>query len=160
MGSNTVEAPNNNPGMIQMAQAMEMSAMYNANASVASAGLQASTQMYQANIMYLVQHEKNTVKRDLAGAEMVLKERELQYAHAENVREQYIEFRRMLQETGQEFNSELNGDDFPFYNIAEAPNFGLGDDLHLHDSGHSETQETVLEIVQDGTSESDGTEVA
>ena len=47
-----------NPGMIAMANASQMSTLFQSNASTRNAGIASATQMYQANMMYLVQSDK------------------------------------------------------------------------------------------------------
>jgi hypothetical protein len=70
MGDTAMGTPDNNPGMIAAAQASQMSTMYRSNAMVATAGLQAATQMYQANLMYLMSTEALDVKREVGLAEI------------------------------------------------------------------------------------------
>ena len=102
-GDNTTTA-SNNEGMKAMAQATTMAAMFQSNAMVASAGLNAATQMFQANILYMVQHEKTEAKVEMHSKEMNLREYEIQNRHNEKVRELYLEYLRIKKEDGGEVN--------------------------------------------------------
>src|SRR3990167_6607354 len=85
-GDNTT-VESNNEGMKAMANATTMAALFQSNAMVASAGLNAATQMFQANILYMVQHEKTEAKVEMHSKEMNLREYEIQNRHNEKVRE-------------------------------------------------------------------------
>ena len=105
--SNTTNgASDYNAGLQAMADAQAESAKYMADASVATAGLQSATQIHQANILYLIQHEDTEAGLDKAHLDYSARMYEIQTRHDENVRESYIEYRRMLNETGQDHDTE------------------------------------------------------
>ena len=80
-GDETTTQPSK--GIEFMAQATQMAALFQSNAMVAQAQLQASTQMYQANLMYMQQLETVDVKRDIAMADIDYKREKSEFRHDE-----------------------------------------------------------------------------
>ena len=152
-GDNTTTA-SNNEGMKAMAQATTMAAMFQSNAMVASAGLNAATQMFQANIMYMVQHEKTEAKVEMHSKEMNLREYEIQNRHNEKVRELYLEYLRIKKEDGGEVNLD---DASTYYNAGgtidpPASNSNWSPSAPA-DTGLNTALGTVENIAEEGTSD-------
>ncbi|OGQ30568.1 MAG: hypothetical protein A3B79_05560 [Deltaproteobacteria bacterium RIFCSPHIGHO2_02_FULL_50_15] len=83
MGGDETTMPANTNGMEYMAQAMQMSTLFQSNAMISQSQLQASTQMQQANLMYMQQTESLDVKRDIAMAEIDYKREKAEFNHDE-----------------------------------------------------------------------------
>ena len=148
----TYNAANNNPGMEAMAAATSQAAMYQSNAMVASAGLQAATQMYQANLMYLTQHEGTEAKLEIAHMQNAQRNYETQMDHDEKVRELYIDYRRMLADTKQDVNAEpANAQSL--YNPANSPQppSSVYEEGEAAETGIDNALDQVKDIVEDGT---------
>src|SRR3989338_10868360 len=80
-GDETTTQPSK--GIEFMAQATQMSTLFQSNAMISQSQLQASTQMQQANLMYMQQTESLDVKRDIAMAEIDYKRVKAEFNHDE-----------------------------------------------------------------------------
>ena len=110
-GSTAPSPPDHNAGMAAMANSSMMSSLYQSNAKVAVAGLQSATQMFQANIMYMVQSEAIDAKRDIAFEDIELKRDKAEMRHDEvmaRIRNEEMEIQLEAQEAGLEEQSTYN----------------------------------------------------
>ena len=150
-GGGDINMPDHNAGLAAMANASMMSSLFQSNAMVATSGLQSATQMYQANIMYLVQHEKTQADLSIAHEKFDYLEYKEQLQHNENVRRIYVDYLKVKADAGEEL-PDIAPESWNTYNPNSNPGGSSGyTPLPPADTGLGEALDTVEGIVAEGT---------